>query len=112
MMSLWLPPRGGEQRREKFARSPASPVGPVFDRTPWARAVPCGVGLRRPVGDRSYASLTTDAAQRGEEFAGSSSGSAVGPVSDRTRWARAIPCDAGMRRPVGDRSYLSGKPVQ
>lgn len=53
-----------------------------------------------------------DAAQRGEEFAGSSPSSAVGPVSDRTRWARAVPSGAGLRRPVGDRSYLSGKPVQ
>ncbi len=56
--------------------------------------------------------IPEDAAQRGEEFVGSPLAGPVGPVSDRTRWARAIPCDAGMRRPVGDRSYLSGKPVQ
>ena len=29
----------------------------------------------------------------------------VGPVSDRTPWALAVPCDSGLARPVGDRSY-------
>ena len=56
--------------------------------------------------------LPDGGAQRREESTDSAPDSPVGPVSDRTRWARAIPCDAGMKRPVGDRSYLSGKPVQ
>lgn len=81
------------------------PVGPVSDRTPLACAVSSGSGLVRPVGDRSYAARKSDAAQRREEFAGNPPNSPVGPVSDRTPWALAIPSGVGLRRPVEDRSY-------
>ena len=83
------------------------PVGPVSDRTPLARSVPSGAGPVRPVEDRSYVALTSDAAQCREESAGSSPSSPVGPVSDRTPLACAVSSGSGLARPVEDRSYGS-----